>query len=43
VIADTLEEKDFREKYARELHKKTIDNSVNPHFGLDELQMKGQG
>jgi hypothetical protein len=37
MIADTVEEKDFRERYAQELRKKVIQNSVNPHFGLDEL------
>ena len=37
MTADTIEEKIFRERYARELRKKKIHNSVNPHFGLDEL------
>jgi hypothetical protein len=33
------EEKDFRERYAYELRKKkeTSNNSINPHFGLNEL------
>ena len=34
---DTQEEKDFRERYAIELRKKKIQDSINPHFGLDEL------
>jgi hypothetical protein len=34
---DTQEEKDFRERYANELRKKKVGNSLNPHFGLDEL------
>jgi hypothetical protein len=37
MIADTVEEKDFKERYAQELTKKVIQNSVNPHFGLDEI------
>ena len=37
MIADTAEEKDFRERYAYELRKKTMRNTVNPHFRLDEL------
>jgi hypothetical protein len=36
-IADTEEEKDFRERYASELRKKKIHSSINSHFGLDEL------
>lgn len=34
---DTVEEKDFRERYACELRKKKIQFSGNRHFGLDEL------
>lgn len=34
---DTQEEKDFRERYARELRKKKMKNSISPHFGSDEL------
>ncbi|MGH9876552.1 MAG: hypothetical protein ACREBU_12025 [Nitrososphaera sp.] len=37
MISDTQEEKDFRERYAKELQKKITNNSVSPHFGLDEL------
>lgn len=37
MITDTAEEKIFRERYARELRKKKTHNSVNPHFGSDEL------
>lgn len=37
MIADTGEEKIFREMYARELHKKKTRSSVNSHFGSDEL------
>jgi hypothetical protein len=37
VVHDTQEEKDFRERYANELRKKKIQYSLNPHFGLDEL------
>ena len=37
VIIDTAQEKDFRDRYAQELRKKIMQNSVNPHFGLDEL------
>jgi hypothetical protein len=33
------EENDFRKRYAQELRKKkeTDNNSINPHFGLNEL------
>lgn len=34
---DTLEEKDFRDRYAHELRKKKTQNSANPHFDYDEL------
>lgn len=34
---DTLEEKDFRDRYAHELRKKKTQNSASPHFGYDEL------
>lgn len=37
MIADTVEEKNFRERYAHELRKKKIHSSVNPHFGFNEL------
>jgi hypothetical protein len=37
MIIDTAQEKDFRDRYAQELRKKIMQNSVNPHFGLDEL------
>jgi hypothetical protein len=37
MIADTVEEKIFREMYARELRKKKTRNFANPHFGSDEL------
>ena len=37
MVYDTQEEKDFRERYASELRKKKVRNSINPHFGLDEL------
>jgi hypothetical protein len=37
MVDDTLEEKDFRERYAYELRKKKVRSSVNPNFGLDEL------
>jgi hypothetical protein len=37
MVYDTQEEKDFRERYANELRKKKVRNSLNPHFGLDEL------
>jgi hypothetical protein len=34
---DTQEEKDFRDRYARELRKKKAQNFGHPHFGSDEL------
>ncbi len=34
---DTLQEKDFRERYALELRKKKVSSCVNPHFGCNEL------
>ena len=37
MVPDTTQEKDFRNRYAQELRKKIMQNSVNPHFGLDEL------
>jgi hypothetical protein len=37
VTDDTMEEKDFRERYALELRKKRTNNSLSPHFGSDEL------
>ena len=37
MTEETLQEKDFRERYALELRKKKISNSVNPHFGCNEL------
>jgi hypothetical protein len=37
MIIDTAQEKDFRDRYAQELRKKIMQNSVNPHFGLDGL------
>lgn len=37
MVADTAEEKMFRERYAHELRKKKTRNSANPHFGSDEL------
>ncbi|UVS68158.1 hypothetical protein [Nitrososphaera viennensis] len=37
MIEDTLEEKEFRERYALELRKKKVSSCVNPHFGSDEL------
>ena len=38
MISDTVEEKDFRVRYAKELRKKKVNgNSTNPHFMLDEL------
>ena len=36
-IEDTEEEKDFRARYASELRKKVVRNSINSHFGLDEI------
>jgi hypothetical protein len=37
MVDDTPEEKDFRERYAIELRKKTSSKSLSPHFGSDEL------
>jgi hypothetical protein len=37
MVADTAEEKIFRERYAHELRSKKTRNSANPHFGSDEL------
>jgi hypothetical protein len=39
------EENDFRKRYARELRKKkeTDNDSVNPHFGLNELSGGSEG
>lgn len=37
MVDDTLEEKDFRERYAIELRKKKSSNSSSPYFGSDEL------
>ena len=37
MVVDTPEEKDFRERYAAELRKKKVANSVNPNFGRNEL------
>jgi len=34
---DTQEEKDFRQRYAHELHKKKMQNLTSSHFGLDEI------
>lgn len=34
---DTLEEKDFRERYAQELRRKKLRIEISPHFGSDEL------
>jgi hypothetical protein len=34
---DTAEEKDFRERYTLELHKKKVKHYASPHFGSDEL------
>jgi hypothetical protein len=34
---DTEEEKDFRERYARELRNKKMQGSTNALFGLDEI------
>lgn len=34
---DTQEEKDFRQRYARELRKKKMQNLTSSHFGLDEI------
>lgn len=37
MVADTPEEREFRERYATELRKKKIVSSVNPNFGRNEL------
>ncbi|MGH9992512.1 MAG: hypothetical protein ACREAZ_07705 [Nitrososphaera sp.] len=37
MINDTAEENDFRERYALELRKKKVKQSLSPHFGYDEL------
>jgi hypothetical protein len=37
MVEDTLEEKDFRERYALELRKKRNSVALSPHFGSDEL------
>lgn len=37
MFSDTPEESDFRERYALELRKKKVKQSLNPHFGYDEL------
>ncbi|HEY7506369.1 MAG TPA: hypothetical protein VH621_02065 [Nitrososphaera sp.] len=37
MVADTPEEREFRERYATELRKKRIVSSVNPNFGCNEL------
>lgn len=37
MVDDTLEERDFRERYAIELRKKKISSSNSPYFGSDEL------
>ncbi len=37
MINYTAEEKDFRYKYALELRKKKITNSINPNIGFDEI------
>ena len=34
---DTEQEMNFRERYAVELRKKKVNNSISQHFGLDEL------
>jgi len=34
---DTQEEKDFRDRYAHELRKKIVHDSISSHFGLDEI------
>jgi hypothetical protein len=36
-LGDTQEEKDFRERYAHELRKKTMRSSSSSHFGIDEI------
>ena len=37
IVDDTLEERDFRERYALELRKKKVERYVSLHFGFDEL------
>lgn len=37
IVDDTLEERDFRERYALELRKKKVERYVSSHFGSDEL------
>jgi hypothetical protein len=37
MINDTADEKNFRGRYALELRKKKITNSINPNVGFDEL------
>ena len=37
MAEDTLQEKDFRERYALELRKKKVSGCINPHFGCNEL------
>ena len=37
TIKDTQEEKDFRDRYALELRKKTSRDCDSHHFGTDEL------
>mgnify|MGYP006195939443 CR=1 FL=1 len=37
MAEDTLQEKDFRERYALELRKKKVSDCLNPHFGCNEL------
>lgn len=37
MAEDTLQEKDFRERYALELRKKKVSSCINPHFGYNEL------
>lgn len=37
MVEDSLQEKDFRERYAQELRKKKISDCINPHFGCNEL------
>lgn len=37
TVIDTEQEMNFRERYAIELRKKKVNNSVSQHFGADEL------
>jgi hypothetical protein len=37
MVNNTLEEKDFRERYALESRKKKVKHSISPHFGSDKL------